>query len=251
MPVSILLSTPSPKQQLFTTNIRRFYADEKADFLAGISYCYHRIIIDNHRIGKFGDRTEIRIYDKVSSFKICLGTLALNAEGVTLYYQEACRYWAKAADRRPYFRKNGKESVPSHWRSVPMMSREAAAFAACVLNSSLFYWYYSAFSDCEHINDKLVRRFPIPLIWNKSKHNWITLCEDLMDSLDTNSKKKQVSTKQGHIIEYNEISGSSSKEKIDIIEKELAKIYGLSATELDFIVNYDIKYRMGSTGTEP
>ncbi len=37
MPVSILLSTPAPEQQLFTTNIRRFYADEKAGYLSGIT----------------------------------------------------------------------------------------------------------------------------------------------------------------------------------------------------------------------
>ena len=36
-----------------------------------------------------------------------------------------------------------------------------------------------------------------------------------------------------------------SKPIIDEIDKVLAKHYGLTDEELDFIINYDIKYRMG------
>ena len=36
-----------------------------------------------------------------------------------------------------------------------------------------------------------------------------------------------------------------SKPIIDEIDKVLAKHYGFSEEELDFIINYDIKYRMG------
>ena len=36
-----------------------------------------------------------------------------------------------------------------------------------------------------------------------------------------------------------------SKEIMDAIDKELTKIYNLTEEELDFIINYDIKYRMG------
>ncbi|MCX5916926.1 MAG: hypothetical protein NTX30_09650 [Deltaproteobacteria bacterium] len=42
-----------------------------------------------------------------------------------------------------------------------------------------------------------------------------------------------------------------SKPIIDEIDRVLAKHYGFTDEELDFIVNYDIKYRMGQgTGEE-
>ena len=251
MPVSILLSTPAPERQLFTTNVCRFYAKEKAFFIDRMSFCGHSVVIDGHRIAKFGKGIDTSVYGKVGSFGASLGSLASKARKGTLYYQEACRYWAKAANRQPFFKKNGKESVPSHWRSIPMISREAAAFATCVLNSSLFYWYYSAFSDCEHVNDGLVRRFPIPEGWNGLRHDWEGLCADLMNSLDANAKRKSISTKQGHVIEYDEISGASSKEWIDLIDEAMADIYGLSDEELDYIVRYDVKYRVGLDGASP
>ena len=37
-----------------------------------------------------------------------------------------------------------------------------------------------------------------------------------------------------------------SKPIIDEIDKVLAEHYGFTDEELDFIINYDIKYRMGS-----
>jgi hypothetical protein len=39
---------------------------------------------------------------------------------------------------------------------------------------------------------------------------------------------------------------SKSKPIIDDIDKALAKHYGFTEEELDFIINYDIKYRMGN-----
>ena len=51
--------------------------------------------------------------------------------------------------------------------------------------------------------------------------------------------------KQGHEIEYDELDASTSKNLLDDIDKTLARRYGFTEEELDFVVNYDIKYRMG------
>jgi hypothetical protein len=37
---------------------------------------------------------------------------------------------------------------------------------------------------------------------------------------------------------------------LDDIDRVLAKHYGFTEEELDFIINYDIKYRMGASGPE-
>ncbi len=41
-----------------------------------------------------------------------------------------------------------------------------------------------------------------------------------------------------------------SKPIIDEIDRVLAKHYGFTDKELDFIINYDIKYRMGRDGED-
>ena len=39
-----------------------------------------------------------------------------------------------------------------------------------------------------------------------------------------------------------------SKPTVDKIDRVLAERYGLTDEELDFIINYDVKYRMGGVG---
>jgi hypothetical protein len=45
------------------------------------------------------------------------------------------------------------------------------------------------------------------------------------------------------------MDASKSKPIIDEIDRVLAKHYGFTDEELDFIINYDIKYRMGIGGS--
>jgi len=47
------------------------------------------------------------------------------------------------------------------------------------------------------------------------------------------------------LIEYAELNTAQSKPIIDEIDRVLARHYGFTDEELDFIINYDIKYRMG------
>ena len=51
-------------------------------------------------------------------------------------------------------------------------------------------------------------------------------------------------------ITYAEFFASASKPIIDEIDRALAEHYGFTDEELDFIINYDIKYRMGQDEVE-
>jgi hypothetical protein len=72
----------------------------------------------------------------------------------------------------------------------------------------------------------------------------IELNDKLMELSKTNSKRRRIQYRTGWI-EYDEFYPRLSKPIIDEIDKVLARHYGFSDEELDFIINYDIKYRMG------
>jgi hypothetical protein len=46
-------------------------------------------------------------------------------------------------------------------------------------------------------------------------------------------------------VEYDRFFPRESKPIMDQIDRVLARHYGFTDAELDFIINYDIKYRMG------
>lgn len=132
---------------------------------------------------------------------------------------------------------------PPHGRVLSFNTKLASEFAGCLANSSMFYWVYGVLCDCEHINDGFLQSFPIPPNWTTV--DWKKLGNRLSDDLKLHAKRKVISTKQGHRIEYDEMKALFSKSQIDAIDCSLAKLYGFTAEELDFLTNYDIKYRMG------
>jgi len=249
MPVVILISTPNAERPGFvTSNVNRFYSEERPHISNCIHFVNHGIRKNRNRIAKIGSTIEVGLYEKTGGRDAAaLGTFSCGKSESLMYYQEACRYWVKALYGVPFFKRNGKRMEPPHGRTICFVSDAAASFATCLLNSSLFYWLYSALCDCEHINDSFVRRFPVPAGWENV--NWQYLVRKLMSSLTENATRKTISTKQGHKIEYDEIKAFRSKSVIDEIDAELAVVYGLDEAELDYVTNYDMKYRAASETT--
>lgn len=79
------------------------------------------------------------------------------------------------------------------------------------------------------------------------------LTKRLMQDLKANAERKTITTKDGDTIAYDESFVSKSKPIGDEFDCLLAKHYGFTDEELDFIpstglragINYDLKYRRG------
>ena len=164
--------------------------------------------------------------------------------GEFVFYQEAMRYWAKATYGLPFYSKNGLEGAPPHGRYLYTDESSLAHCISAIINSSLFYVYFVTYSDCFHLSNTLVRDFPLAdsVIGDA---RLIRLSHALMKDLHEKSIRKTIDTKIGDSITYEEFFAGGSKPIIDDIDQVLAQHYGFTDEELDFIINYDVKYRMG------
>ena len=70
------------------------------------------------------------------------------------------------------------------------------------------------------------------------------LLAKLVRHLQDKSEERTITTKSGQI-RYQEFYPAEAKPILDEIDTVLAGHYGFTAEELDFILNYDIKYRLG------
>lgn len=66
----------------------------------------------------------------------------------------------------------------------------------------------------------------------------------MKDYIKNRNRKHTIYRATGEV-EYDEYFPKFSKPIIDEIDTVLARHYGFTEEELDFIINYDIKYRMG------
>jgi hypothetical protein len=112
-----------------------------------------------------------------------------------------------------------------------------------VLNSSTWYQFFCAFTDGRHVNPSDVKDFPIDL--KKLTETALgaklsQLSEELEVCMRANTSHWR---KSGLLIES--VNSSATKPILDRIDSILAEAYKFTPGELDFIINYDIKYRMG------
>jgi len=120
-----------------------------------------------------------------------------------------------------------------------------------LLNSTLFYWFWRSHCDGFHCGYNDVYSMPYKQVTDSScRQSLEKLLVELMRDLQKKSQKREITTKAGQI-RYQEFYPSESKPILDEIDRVLAQHYGFTAEELDFIINYDIKYRMGLGGEEP
>ncbi len=97
------------------------------------------------------------------------------------------------------------------------------------------------------MNLREIKNYPIGIdeMDENHKEHLSALSSKLMQDLKLHAHRKQAYYKATGRVIYDEFFPRHSKPIIDKIDHVLAQHYGFTDEELDFIINYDIKYRMG------
>ena len=164
-----------------------------------------------------------------------------------VYYHNAPVHWGKIFDFVPFYQVgDGRPTISSHIKRLFYDSGDMSKVVLCFLNSSLFYWWNWHFTNCRDLSMTDIDRSRINLseFDQASIGIFERLSVSLMEDLRKNSKiYKRVSN--GILTQFDSFYPALSKHIIDKIDIALAPHYGFTEEELDFIINYDIKYRMG------
>ena len=234
------------ESSLRTTRYQRWHAGARDQLFHGIQYSTHGTDGVGLKIfPKYGGEIERGIFARIAAADSRIASLRVeHRTKAFIFYQEATQYWTKVTFGLPYFEKNGVVCAPAHGRYVYFQDSKTAHVVCAVLNSSIFYAYFIAHGDCFHLSDKLANSFPIT---RSMAHDaaLVRLNKRLMRNLRTGAENKTIQTRDGDRIAYAEYFAYKSKFIMDEIDLALAKHYGFTDEELDFIINYDIKYRMG------
>ena len=148
-----------------------------------------------------------------------------------------------------YFRKCIRDQLSNEYKAL-CLRKGASDAIICLLSSSLYYWFWIGISDCYHVTKRDIDSAPVPesLLTDVSVKK---LSVKLLDDLWMHSEKRVRHRADGTQREEVNFHVGESKPILDEIDTVLAGHYGFTAEELDFIMNYDIKYRLGrDTETE-
>jgi hypothetical protein len=122
---------------------------------------------------------------------------------------------------------------------------------SAVLNSNLFWWYYTVNFDQFNFKDYMLFAFRFTYSINTNiERELIRLSNRLEKELLANGTSYIINSKtrgSNETITYNKYLSKDLMDQIDIV---LANHYGFTDEEIDFLLNYDIKYRMSNIDLE-
>jgi hypothetical protein len=199
---------------------------------------------------KVSSELEVNILRKVSTFDT-VGA-RLRDSGVSIFYHDAPVHWGKIFDFVPSYIVNGQDESPSsHVKTLLVSSLAEQVAVIAMLNSSLFYWFLWQYSNCRDLTKRDIARAPLgyDAMTNHTLQALQTLVGKLMSDLRANSRPYRRETESAVTV-FQSFYPAKSKTILDDIDLVLGQHFGLSPEEVDFIINYDLKYRMGLADDE-
>lgn len=213
-------------QAIYTGGYRYWYREERDD-LFNTSESIKNMFVQEDFIPKLGTKIDVDVYRKIIKNKKRFIEF-LDQNGTPIYLNMRAAFWIKAF----LTQHNGSE-----YKKFECQNQDYANLCMCLLNSSLFWWYWVCISDCWHITKKELIGFKVPKI-----ESFVTT-NKLANALDKKLEDTKIfiGSKQTDY-EY------KHKECIDVIHEiddYINSLYGLTNKESNYIKNFSYKYRIG------
>ena len=222
-------------QNYYTTSFLRWPSSFRPFLFPNLSYVKNEEAIKISGFAKFGNDLEISIWSKLSAeINSIASTMTSNKmdSQTQLAFHSFGRYWRKCI----------YEKLSDNYQ-VFDIDEEYSSCVLCILNSQLSYWYWIMSSDCYRFTK--TDAFNISMPPKPDLPVYTELAKLLIKSYEQNSVLQKKKARNRQTVTEKQLFPAKSKLIIDEIDQVLAQHYGFTDEELDFIINYDIKYRMG------
>src|SRR5579875_386888 len=247
--LTIFVGTYSKQEKTFSTTYQKWTSNSRDTLMKKISY----IEVPRPRtafwVPKIGSKVEYSLIGKYLSIKTILGYFMANTPWRVYYRVGGGLYWKVFTDFPPAFNVNNQAGHSTRETWFTLANRDMISPVIAALSSSTFWVWYTITSNCRDLNPYDLHNFPVPesAIKDMSLRD---LGERYLQDIQKNSTMQVRNQKQTGHTETQSFKLQKSKPIIDEIDRVLAQHYGFTPEELDFIINYDIKYRMGRNNGE-
>lgn len=252
MLLAIILSTKNSSELINSSMYQKWYGDYRSNLFENVKYYDVTKVFKEGSIPKFPNEIYFSIINKqnnISNGKTAINYFANSATIHKFYYFRAVQYWIKILEKAPHYLDNGVQIETGEMKPVYCHERNNKYALISLFSSSLYFLHYITWASCQVMNSRDFN-FLIDLetMDKNTIENLSNFGKKIQDDYQKNSHIVVRSySKKGRdfVMEKQHFLIKKSKPIIDEIDKVLAKHYGFTEEELDFIINYDIKYRMG------
>jgi hypothetical protein len=247
----VILAHSGLKVPVNTTRYQRWRPEERAALFQTLCYWSGRYSPSLSTIPKVDGTMGQSVLDKIS--KRCPASFCDPEDRASFYVHRIPYNYVKAIDFVPHFwnevdgLKKSEDYKP--YRILrPADEKPLLAF----LNSNLFFWWWHCLFEGYHCGKHEIYAFPAGIddMSEDVRKGLMKLAAELMEDLQRKKNRKTCQYKNTGKVVYDEFFPRFSKPILNEIDAVLAIHYEFTDLELDFIVNYDIKHRMGQETEE-
>ena len=249
-----------------TSKYHRWHTRDRAKFLKNLKTISWTLKSNKGVIPKIGTKVEKEIFEvleKKAKGKMVIDSL--KPEGTTIWYHNAPQYWIHAhpteylpkVEYYNSFKKNEQTG-----EITPLDLKEAKASTQYkpltlglgdskvlngLINSSLFYWWFTIWSDGRHLLNSQIEDFPFNIAecTGETREKISLLVDELMESYDKKSNvRPNVRDGGKYCIVIKEIIPKRSKSIIDKIDGLFVEYFGFTEKQKEFIKTFDLKFRI-------
>lgn len=239
-------SAQTTRPQIYSTKYNRWYTQCRGILFNTLCYTDVTEYSPQFVIPKISFKNERQLFGRLFWQKRTIASLYDNNTQNSVFYRAAGGgYFVLFKDTESETIIDGAKEKVKAEKSISFRNscNNTGIFGA--LSSTLFYWYYIANTDCRNLTKGFIDNFPIPSSISTDKE-LIRLGMQLSNDYESKKYRKDTYYKStGRNVIYYEYYPKLSKSIIDKIDMVLAILFGFTEEALDFIINYDIKYRMG------
>jgi Eco57I restriction-modification methylase len=249
--LTIFVQLPGDGQghRLRSGGYRKWHGIERPHLFASVRFVAAPPMEERNGIWpKLGDEQQAEIFTAIRKQRT-LEESRMLGKGAVLYYKNTgLRYFNTVTLEAPRCWINGKPASSSRETLLGVLPRYRHA-VHCLLLSSLFFFYYTAASNCRDLNPADIRSFPVP-----DCTDVLPQLEQLSLQLEADYRAKgkiiRMNNKLTGLVELESLSPAKSKPLIDEVDRLLAPLYRLTPNQAEYIIALDSKYRVGDSEEE-
>ena len=244
-----LLKVGSGVGSVFSTTYNKWQATERDTLFQKLAFIESTRADSDGILPKFGHSLEPSMLQKFHCTPSTVKTSAQRSAPESIFYTRKLSNFVQILDFVPAIYDAADElRKPSELKEIKFDGQLDRYGTLAFLNSTLFYWLITLFSDCRNLNKREIEMTRLNLDDKDGIRRLANIAQELMGDIKANSEMLTINYQKMGSLRIQSTYPRLSKAIIDRIDRVLAEHYGFTEEELDFIINYDIKYRMGREG---
>lgn len=229
----------------FTTRYHRWLRDERDGLLARVRHVPMPAVTVGGSIAKVGTSLETQLLDRLFVHPRADRIFATGGTGAaTIHYKRRWSYFLLFTDFVPgLWGADGVRRDPTELKAIEVADPADAKVLLAAYSSTLFWWYFSVFTDNRNVNRRDLAAFPIPDLTGERRAEIGVLADELMDALHACAEVRTCTYRSIGTIRNTYFRQGSTRPVLDRIDRVLAGAYGMDDRELDFVLGFERRFR--------